>query len=83
MSIDNKINSNQNNLLYLNIESLLSHKSQLDWIINKMRPALICVSETHITEDIEDSELEIEGYSFICSYSTSRFTGGAIIYIKD
>lgn len=43
----------------------------------------MCISETHVTEDFQDSELEVAGYSTVGQHSTSRHTGGVIIYVKD
>ncbi|KAJ8913180.1 hypothetical protein NQ315_009017 [Exocentrus adspersus] len=44
---------------------------------------IICISETHITSEIADEEIEVPGYKLITCYSNSRYTGGVIIYIKD
>lgn len=40
------------------------------------------LSETHVTEDYQASEIYIDGYDSICTYSKSRYTGGVLIYIK-
>lgn len=41
-----------------------------------------CLSETHITKDIEQSEIIIDGYDVYRCDSYSRHTGGTLIYIK-
>lgn len=45
-------------------------------------PLVVCVTETHITQDIEEVELMIPGYKCISCLSHSRHTGGVIIYVK-
>lgn len=49
--------------------------------IKEVKPMFIVLSETHITEQIEDSELNISGYSAIRCNSHSRHTGGVILYV--
>lgn len=44
---------------------------------------MVCISETHITEDISDSEIDISGYKASITYSESRHTGGVITYVKE
>jgi hypothetical protein len=41
------------------------------------------LSETRITEDIDENELKIIGYELIICCSSSRHTGGAAIYINS
>lgn len=67
----------------MNIQGLLSHKSQLSWFVLERKPLVVCVSETHVTRDVSDCEIQIKGYNAVCSYSTSVRTGGAIIYLKQ
>ncbi len=50
-------------------------------LINELKPAVVCISETHITEEISEVEVEIPGYAHVTSNSNSRHTGGVIIYI--
>lgn len=70
-------------LIYLNIQSLIPHKIELNWLINSARPDIICLSETHVTTDILESEKNIEGYKYFSAYASNRHTGGSMIYIKD
>lgn len=43
----------------------------------------IILSETHLTKNIEESEIKIQGYDQISSLSESSKTGGVIIYYKE
>lgn len=47
------------------------------------KPNIILLSETHITEEINDCELEVSGYDIVRCNSDSRHTGGVIVYIKS
>ncbi|KAJ8980533.1 hypothetical protein NQ317_008330 [Molorchus minor] len=44
---------------------------------------MLLVSESRITKDIENSEININGYSVIRCDSASRHTGGVTIFVKD
>jgi hypothetical protein len=43
----------------------------------------LCLSETHITDDLLDQELSIEGYEMVSVFSHSKHTGGASILIRE
>lgn len=50
-------------------------------LVNKT-PAIFCLSETHVTDDIINNELEILGYNYAICKTSSRHTGGVIMYIR-
>lgn len=50
--------------------------------INISQPDVICLSETHVTEDIFDHEIEINNYNCLRTDSNNRRTGGVCTYIK-
>ena len=68
--------------MYLNIQGLSQNKTQLEWIICQCKPIVICISETHVTAEFQNNEIDVEGYNTVVTYSTSRHTGGTIIYVK-
>jgi exonuclease III len=41
------------------------------------------LSETRVTDDIEECEIAINGYEILRCNSLSRHTGGVIMYLKD
>lgn len=43
---------------------------------------LILVSEARVTDDVLDCEIEIEGYRTLRCDSSSRHTGGVVIYVR-
>ena len=42
-----------------------------------------CFTETHVTACITDEEIEVDGYSLIRCNSSSRYTGGVLIYVHN
>lgn len=52
-------------------------------MIKKIDPCIVLLNETHLTNDINDSEIKIKGYNIIRTNSESRHTGGTCIYIKN
>lgn len=58
----NNIKSN-NNLICLNAQGFLKHKDELESIlIRKFKPTVVGFTETHVTDQIENHELQIRGY---------------------
>ena len=44
---------------------------------------VIALTETHLSEDIEDNEIDIKGWSLFRSDRKSRKCGGTILYVKE
>jgi len=66
------------------VRSLVLHFNEICELVNQQKPVLLLfLSETRVTENIEDSEISIVGYVCVRGNSTSRFTGGEVIYIKS
>jgi len=70
--------------LYFNINGL-SHKhvDELTIAIKKTKPLVVCLSETHITEAIFETELAIHGYVYYDVKSDNSRTGGCAMYIRN
>lgn len=51
-------------------------------LIREKNPYIVFLSETRVTENIYDQELEIKGYNIVRCNSHTRFTGGVLIYIR-
>lgn len=51
-------------------------------LIKEKKPIMICLSETRLTDDINEQEIAIKGYNVIRCDSHTRFTGGVLIYIR-
>lgn len=52
-------------------------------IMKRMNPTIVALSETRITQDIEESEVNVPGYSIIRCDAENRYTGGVSIYVKN
>lgn len=71
-------------MLYTNAQSLIAHKDEIQHqIMKKMNPAVIALSETRLTDEIEDYEVNVPGYSMIKCDAENRNTGGVVLYIRD
>jgi Reverse transcriptase (RNA-dependent DNA polymerase)/Endonuclease-reverse transcriptase len=67
----------------MNAQGLLSNLCEIKILVCENKPEIVCLSETHVTDKIFDSELKLENYSTIRCNSHSRHTGGVAIYVKE
>lgn len=51
--------------------------------MKKINPTIVALSETRLTDEIEDGEINVTGYNIIRCDAENRHTGGAILYIRD
>lgn len=66
----------------MNAQGLLSHLEEIKQLMYNRNPDIVCISETHITRDIDETEILILDYNSTVCYSNSRHTGGTVIYVK-
>lgn len=71
-----------NSVIYINAQSVLANMPKIEVMCSENKPLILCCSEARITEEINETEYEIEGYNNIVCFSSSRHTGGAVIYIR-
>lgn len=70
--------------MYTNAQSLIAHKDEIhNQIVKKIHPAVIALSETRLTSEIEDCEVNVPGYDIIRCDAENRSTGGAILYLRE
>lgn len=50
-------------------------------LLEKFKPKVLLLTETHITDEIGDHEINISGYELVRCISDSRHTGGVIAYV--
>lgn len=67
----------------MNIQGLVNNFASLSILIDKMKPNLIFLTETHIKDTIYDVEIDLKGYNCIRCDTSSSHTGGVIIYVKN
>ena len=70
-------------LLHLNAQSFLVHKDEIEELIINEKPIVVCLTETRVIEDINDSELIIDNYNHVRVNSENKYTGGILVYIRD
>lgn len=70
-------------IINLNAQGFLHNKDEIELLIHTWRPLIICLTETHVTKDVELAEVTIDGYRSEICYTDSAHTGGVIFYIKN
>ena len=66
----------------LNIQSILPKKEEVFQFIKEKNISLLALNETHLTENVFDNEINLEGYDIVRCDSHNRYTGGVLFYIK-
>ena len=66
----------------LNIGSLLKHFDEIRIFVDEYKPHILGLNETRLSDDVEDDDLFIEGYSIV-RRDRNRNGGGVAIYISD
>ena len=51
--------------------------------MKKVNPAIVALSESRLTDEIEDSEVNVPGYVIIRCDAENRYTGGVILYVRN
>lgn len=70
-------------IILLNSQGFIRHKDEIEEFIIGKKPTIICLTETHVTDEIGDTELKIDNYKLVrCNSSNSR-TGGLLTYIRE
>lgn len=71
-------------MICLNAQGFLKHKDEIEHVlIRKLRPSIAGFTETHITRQIEDHELQINVYVCVRGDSELSRTGGVLLYIDN
>ena len=69
-------------VVYFNVRSLLPKIDNLRLICASLCPSFVCVVETWLSSEIDDSEICIQGYTSI-RLDSSRHGGGLVIYVHN
>lgn len=69
--------------MYLNVQSLYSNYESIRLLMEERKPSILMCSESCLTDQINDFEVEIENYKIERCDSYSRHTGGVTVYIKS
>lgn len=69
------------NVIYLNAQSYLANKSEIDRLLYDEKPSVLCLSEARVTHEVEDTELQVANYNLLRCNSETRHTGGVIVFV--
>lgn len=69
--------------IYLNINSIIANKVELERLIEIKKPHIVLCAETCTTDLIMDSELDIMTYKLVRCDSHGRHAGGVLMYIHE
>jgi len=81
-----KENNNPLSIISLNARSIVNKMDELKLLVKDQEPDIICIVETWLTEDVFDSEINLENYQFVRRDRKNELKskgGGIIVYIKD
>jgi exonuclease III len=67
----------------MNVSSLLAHHEEIESKLCELKPQMLMLCETCITEEISDGEVKYLGYNTIRCDSFSRHTGGVAIILRE
>ena len=74
-------------LLNLNVNSILANDGakliQLTGILKKMGPVVVGITESWLTENNSNEEVEVEGYKLFRRDRKGKKGGGVMVYIKE
>ena len=68
--------------IYTNAQGLLNNLNKIEIIMELRNPEFIILSETHLTNDVEENEYQLLNYKHYVTLSNSSRTGGVLLYIK-
>lgn len=66
-----------------NAQSVLAHIDEIGVFIEEQKPLTVILSETCLTDGVEDFEINMDGYNCVRVDSNSRYTGGVVMYIRE
>ena len=67
----------------LNARSIINKKTELNIMVDDIKPHIICITESWANNDITNAELALEGYVMFRKDRIGRRGGGVLLYIKD
>ena len=67
----------------LNARSIINKKTELNIMVDDIKPHIIGITESWANNDIANAELGLEGYVMFRKDRIGRRGGGVLLYIKD
>ena len=69
--------------MYINAASVIAHREEINEMMMRKKPLALAVSESCLTDQIEDVEIVCQGYKCMRVDSHSRMTGGCCVYVRE
>lgn len=66
----------------LNAQGFIKYKDEIENLVIKYKPKILCLTETHIKEEIEDAEISKTNYDIVRCNTNNCRTGEVINYIR-
>ena len=63
MEKDKKVTTNKISCFYANARSIMNKKEELELYLTQEKPDIVGITETWLYNEIEDSEISVEGYT--------------------
>ena len=67
----------------LNARSIINKKTELNIMVDDIKPHIIGITESWANNDITDAELGLEGYVMFRKDRMGQRGGGVLLYIKE
>ena len=67
----------------MNARSIINTKTELNIMVDYIKPHIIEITESWANDDIKDAELGLEGYVMFKNDRMGRRGGGVLLYIKE
>ena len=67
----------------LNARSIINKKTELNIMVDDIKPHIIGITESWANNDITNAELGLEGYVMFRKDIIGRRGGGVVLYIKE
>lgn len=68
--------------MYINARGVINNYDEIQLLSDNLKPIIIIASETHLIEQVDNSEVNIKSFNLIRCDSNSTSTGGTAMYIK-
>ena len=81
--IQGKTSKSEIKCVCLNARSIINKKTELNIMVDDIKPHIIGITESWANNDITNAELGLEGYVMFRKDRIGRRGGGVLLYIKD
>lgn len=83
VSINDNVSYKEIKTMYTNANSLVNKIDDLKCCVNNLKPQIIMVTETWMSDKITEQEMSLDGYTWYSKPRLNRPGGGVCIYVKE